>query len=226
MGRIPIKGRSNLAGSFGAAARPVAHDRLGPAVAASIAGAARCCAMRQEDPMSADGVGGAGGSSGVGDSKSTGSASEATAADPSESSSVDAAMSDVSEAEVAGAATSVTDDTDSYEAPTAQEAKEQQAAGLCVGTRDECEQQRADSLTEKEAIEALDGSFLHDPRSLSKSEVKGLEALAKEPHLSDRAREAIGQFLDDHRRGVGSLGINGQLGRPDAPAVIRDTFEL
>jgi len=165
--------------------------------------------------VSTDGVGGAGNAGSSNNTGSVGGASESTAADPANNGSVDAAIGDVSDAEVAGAAASVTEAADGFDAE-AKAAKEEQAADLCIGTRDECAQKRADAMSEEEAIEALDGSFLHDPRDLSPSQVKGLEALSEAPHLSDRAKDAIRGFLEDHRNGVDRLGIDGHLGRPDA----------
>jgi hypothetical protein len=99
-----------------------------------------------------------------------------------------------------------------------------QEAGLCVGTEDECKQQfaaqeqgMADSMTDEQAIKSLDDQFIHDPRSLSPSQVKGLEALSRQPDLNPIAKGRIDSFLEDFRSGTDRLGLDGQLGRPDAP---------
>ena len=181
--------------------------------------------------MSAEGVGGAGNSQGTNGTNGTGGAgstSEASAADSRDSASVDSAVGDVSDAEVASAADDVTDAADGYEAEAAKEAAEaeaaaevaeEQAAELCIGTTDECKKQFERTQPERD-MRNLDGDFLHDPTNLTPSQVRGLEALSKQEHLSDRARQAIEGFLEDHRNGVDRLDMNGQIGRPDAPRSI------
>jgi hypothetical protein len=180
-----------------------------------------------------DGVGGAGGSngssgaSGVGGASDVGSTSESAASNAEASAAVDGAMSDVSSAEMSAEADSIAGAVDGYEGPTsaeAEQAKEAQAtaeqeAGICIGTEDECAKQaaqrEADEMTEDEAIQALDGAFLHDPTALTPAQVKGLEALADRPNTHPQAKQAIESFLQDHYDGVDSLGLNGQLGRFD-----------
>jgi len=103
---------------------------------------------------------------------------------------------------------------------------DQEEAGLCVGTEDECNEQKqkaADAMTDEEAMKKLDGAFLHDPRALTPAQVKGLEALSRQPGLSEATRGKIDSFLQDYRNGVDSLGLDGQLGRPDAPPRIFST---
>lgn len=168
------------------------------------------------------GVGGADSASGPSGSEGVGGASEASAADTGDSADVDAATESVTEAEVAGAAESVTEATDGYEAAAAEDAEaataaeEAEEAGLCIGTRTECEQRAADEMTAEEAIEALDGKHLHEPDKISPAEARGLEELSKQPHLSDRARQAIESFLEDYRNGTDRLNMDPHLGRPDA----------
>lgn len=176
------------------------------------------------------GAGGVGGSKGAGESGSVGDAGKSAASDSSTSAAVDGAMDGVTDADVAGVAASVTDSVDGFDSKStdskaeaeakAEEAKENQVAGICIGTHSECAQKAAEGMTKEEAIEALDRGFFHDPRSLTPSQVKGLEALTEAPHLSERARDSIRGFLNDHYNGVDSLGINGQLGRPDAPKTV------
>lgn len=105
-------------------------------------------------------------------------------------------------------------------------AQTRQEAGLCIGTEDECkqkfaadEQAKADAMTDEQAMKALDRQFLHDPRSLTPSQVKGLEELSRQPNLSPATKGEIDQFLEDYRSGTDSLGLDGQLGRPDAPPI-------
>ena len=166
----------------------------------------------------AGGVGGNSGSSGAGEAKGASSAGESCASNAEASSAVDGAMSDVSKSEVCTAADSVCS-ADGYQGPSSQ-----QEAGICIGTESECAkefadraQRQADQMTEEQAVKALDGSFLHDPRSLTPAEVKGLEALSRAQHLSDEMRHDIRSFLDDHYNGIDSLGFNGQMGRFDSP---------
>jgi hypothetical protein len=126
---------------------------------------------------------------------------------------VDGAMSDVGKAEVSAAADSVTGTVDGYE---------NTSAGICIGTETECAkefadraQREADQMTPEQAMKALDGQFLHDPTALSPAQVKGLEALANQPHLSAQTKDDIRSFLDDHYHGVDRLGLDGKLGRFD-----------
>src|SRR5688572_5884280 len=112
-------------------------------------------------------VGGAGDAGGCSGASSAGNAGdvggpESCGANAEASAAVDGAMNDVSSAEVSAAAESVTGKVDGY-----------QEAGICIGTETECAkefqeraQREADQMTEEQAIQALDGAFLHDPRSL------------------------------------------------------------
>jgi hypothetical protein len=151
-------------------------------------------------------------------------------------------MSDVSSAEVSAAADSVcSSSVDGYTGPTStnattdpqaqdRQAQDQQAqtttqeAGLCIGTEDECKaqfaeeaQRRADAMTDEEAIQALDGAFLHNPTELTPSQVKGLEALSRASHLNQTTKDQIRAFLDDHYNGFDRLGFG--IGDLNAPSI-------
>lgn len=62
--------------------------------------------------------------------------------------------------------------------------------------------------------------FFHDPRALTERQAELLESLSKEPFLSEKTRGDLEDSLEDHRNGVHRFGLDGQLGRPDAPRVV------
>lgn len=162
---------------------------------------------------SAGGAGASSGASSAGEtSGASGTGASCAAGDASACAACDGVSDDAAACEAAGLAASM----DSFSRSTTEE------AGICVGTEQECNAARS-AQTDQQAIEALDGKFLHDPRTLSQEEVRGLEALSRAPHLSPSTRGKIDSFLQDHYNGVDSLGINGQLGRPDAPTTFGPT---